>query len=297
MLSFPLKIFVWNPIFTRLTGTVACLCALANGASAESIDTEHLFGFMIGSDVGEVGDRELQSETTGRFVKNAGHYQAVDQQLEIESVPVPNFRVELGSTFSFHHIAGVPGFADRDQLGWQGISADFRFRFLDRETSPFGLTLAVEGHAGRVDEVTGATVRNYGTDVILALEREVIPSIAVAAVNLIYQPDWTRIVATGTAAQESTVGAAFGTMVQVRSGLFLGGEVRYLRNYEGIGLQEFAGQALFVGPVAYIQLSDSSRVTATWSVQAWGHAAGTNAAVDLVNFERHQARLVFGVNF
>ena len=31
---------------------------------AEGIDTEHLFGFMIGSDVGNVGEREFQSETT-----------------------------------------------------------------------------------------------------------------------------------------------------------------------------------------------------------------------------------------
>ena len=31
--------------------------------------------------------------------------------------------------------------------------------------------------------------------------------------------------------------------------------------------------------------------------QAWGRPAGTNAALDLVNFERYQAKLVFGVNF
>jgi len=34
---------------------------------AEGVDTEHLFGFMIGTDVGNVGEREFQSETTGRF--------------------------------------------------------------------------------------------------------------------------------------------------------------------------------------------------------------------------------------
>ena len=39
---------------------------------AEGIDTEHLFGFMIGTDVGNVGEREFQSETTGRFGKNGG---------------------------------------------------------------------------------------------------------------------------------------------------------------------------------------------------------------------------------
>jgi hypothetical protein len=32
-------------------------------------------------------------------------------------------------------------------------------------------------------------------------------------------------------------------------------------------------------------------------VQAWGRAVGSNAALDLANFERHQARLVFGISF
>jgi hypothetical protein len=62
-------------------------------------------------------------------------------------------------------------------------------------------------------------------------------------------------------------------------------------------LEELAGQALFIGPTAYFQLSERSRLTASWSVQAWGRPAGSNAALDLVNFERHQARMTFGVNF
>ena len=86
-------------------------------------------------------------------------------------------------------------------------------------------------------------------------------------------------------------------MAQLRPGFFLGGEARYLRRYEGIGLEELAGQALFVGPTAYFQLSPRTRLTAAWSMQAWGRPAGSNAALDLVNFERHQARLIFGVNF
>jgi hypothetical protein len=70
-----------------------------------------------------------------------------------------------------------------------------------------------------------------------------------------------------------------------------------LRKYQGIGLDEFTGQALFAGPTAYFQLSERSRLTATWNFQAWGRPARSSAALDLVDFERHQARLVFGVNF
>jgi hypothetical protein len=277
---------------------IVCLAGLLTAsARAEGIDTEHLFGFMIGTDVGNVGEREFQSETTGRFARNGGNYRAIGQQLELEFVPARNFRIEIGSTFSGHDINGVAGFDDRRQLAWQGVSVDFRYRFLERDTAPLGLTLAVETHAQRIDETTAAVVRNYGTEFTLAFDRELVPNLAVLALNLSYQPEWTRFVRAGAAEQESTIGAALGVMTQISGSFFLGGEARYLRRYEGIGLEELAGQALFVGPTAYFQLSERSRLTASWSVQAWGRPAGSNAALDLVNFERHQARLVFGVNF
>jgi hypothetical protein len=264
---------------------------------AEGIDTEHLFGFMIGSDVGDVGEREFQSQTTGRFSKDGGSYRAIEQELELEFVPAKNFRIELGSTFAMHDIAGVPGLADVSQLAWQGASVDLRYKFLDRDAAPFGLTFAVETHADRIDEITAAPARKYGNELTLAFDRELVPGVVMAGLNLLYQPEWTRFAGSAAAEQQATVGAAFSVMAQVRPNFFLGGEARYLRQYEGIGLDAFAGHALFVGPTAYIKLSESSRLTAAWSFQAWGHAAGTAGSLDLVDFERQQARLTFGVNF
>ena len=275
-----------------------CIAALLPvGGQAEGIDTEHLFAFMIGSDVGNAGEREFQSQTTGRFSKAAGIYRAIGQEFELEFVPVPNFRIELGGTFATHDIFGVPGFADRNQFEGQGISLDLRYRFLDREKDPFGLTLAAESRADRIDETTAVPVRKYGTEFTLAFDRELVPDLSVVALNLIYQPEWTRTLATGQTEQESTIGAALAVMAQIRPGFFLGGEARYFRKYDGIGLDDFAGQALFIGPTVFLKLSDRSRLTANWSFQAWGHAAGSTGALDLVNFERHQARLVLGVNF
>jgi hypothetical protein len=274
-----------------------CLLLSPACGYAEGIDTEHIFGFMIGTDVGELGEREFQSETTGRFSRDGGSYQAVGQQLELEFVPIKNFRVEVGTTLAAHNIDSVPGFVDRNQIAWQGASLDLRYKFLDRNSAPFGLTLAMETHGDRIDEISGARVRGYGTELTMALEREVIPGIAVATLNLTYQPEWTHFAGAATEEQESVLGVAFGVMAQLRPGFLFGGEARYFRKYDGIGLEELAGQALFVGPTAYFQLSERARITATWSVQAWGRPVGSSAALDLVNFERHQARLVFGVNF
>ena len=137
------------PIRARtFRAAIPCLSALLpSGVCAEGIDTEHLFGFMIGTDVGNVGEREFQSQTTGRFAKNGGNYRAIGQEFELEFVPVKNFRIEVGSAFAAHDIRGVPGLEDRRQLAWQGVSVDLRYRFLDRDSAPFGLTFAVESHA------------------------------------------------------------------------------------------------------------------------------------------------------
>src|SRR3954462_3473773 len=94
-----------------------CLSALLpGGVCAEGIDTEHIFGFMIGTDVGNVGEREFQTETTGRFGKSGGTYRAGGQQAELEFVPFRDFRIELGTALSAHDINGVSGFDDRRQL-------------------------------------------------------------------------------------------------------------------------------------------------------------------------------------
>jgi hypothetical protein len=282
---------------TLLRAALIGLVWLPVDLHADGIDTEHLFGFMIGSDVGSVGEREFQSETTGRFSRGGGRYRGLTQEFELEFVPARNVRVELGTTFASHDINGVPGLDDRRQLAWQGLSLDLRYRFLERDAALFGLTVAVETQADRIDETSAALARSYGTEVRLAFDRELVPGRVIAALNLSYQPEWTRLVGSGTVERESTIGAAMAVMTQIRPGIFAGAEARYQRTYEGIGLDGLAGQALFVGPTAYFKLSDSTRLTLAWSAQAWGRSAGSTAALDLVHFDRHQARVVYGVNF
>src|SRR3954464_12344371 len=170
-----------------LAAVACCVPLLPFGLRAEGIDTEHLFGFMIGSDVGERGEREFQSQTTGRFAKNGGRYRAGEQELELEIVPTKDFRIELGAAFGAQDISGVPGLEDRRQAAWQGASADFRYRFWDRQDAPFGLTVAVESRLDRLDETSGERVRKCGTGITVALDREFVPNFVVAALNLFYQ--------------------------------------------------------------------------------------------------------------
>ena len=270
---------------------------LPSGGHAEGIDTEHLFAFMIGTDIGDAGEREFQSQTTGRFAKSAGTYRALTQSAELEFVPIDNFRLEFAAVAASYDIGAVPGFDDLKQAGVQGGSVDFRYKFLDRKTAAFGLTVDAEVHADRMEETSGEHVRAYGTDFALAFDRELVPDRLIADLNLLYQPEWTNFLATNRTEQQATIGVAWSMMAQVQPGLLIGGEALYLRRYEGLGLDVFSGQALFVGPTVFVKLSEGSRLTAALSFQVAGRAAGTAGSLDLIDFERYQARLIYGVNF
>jgi hypothetical protein len=273
------------------------LAMVPTGARSATIETEHLFGFTIGSDVGEVGERELEGSATGRFAKQTGSYNAASGTMSVEYVPMLNLRTELTGEVVGYGIAGVSGFTDQRYAAFGGLSADVRYRLLDRATAPFGFAVGAEPHWGRADEVTGEPVSQYGVDFVAAADWEIIPDRVVAAFNLLYQPETMRSKLTGTWSQESTAGVAMGVMAQVRSGIFVGGEARYLRKYDGLGLDTLAGQGFFVGPTVYVKLSEKAWIAAAWSAQVAGEATASVGSLDLVNFERHQARLLFGVNF
>jgi hypothetical protein len=212
-------------------------------------------------------------------------------------VPLPNLRTEFTGALVSYDIAGVSGLADQRYTSFGGLSADIRYRVLDRATAPFGFAIGAEPHWDRADDVTGEPVSQYGVDFVAAADWEVIPDRVVAAFNLLYQPETMRSKATGTWSQESTAGVAIAVMAQVHSGILVGGEARYLRKYDGLGLDTFAGQGFFIGPTVYVKLSERAWITAAWSAQVTGQATTSVGSLDLVNFERHQARLLFGVNF
>jgi hypothetical protein len=107
----------------------------------------------------------------------------------------------------------------------------------------------------------------------------------------------TRSRLTDAWSREAVVGPAAGLMVRVGPGILVGGEARYLRSYQSLALEKFAGQALFVGPTLYARLSKRSWMIAAWSSQIAGRAANGSGPLDLINFERHQAKLQFGLEF
>jgi hypothetical protein len=266
-------------------------------AHAQRIDTEHLFGFMIGTDVGEPGDKEIEAETVTRWGKRPGSYFAAAPAFEAEFVPIENLRASGTLSAAYHDISRIAGLEDRRQGAFDTLSFDLRYRLIERQQAGFGLAIDAEPHWGRVDPTSGEPVDRYGADLSLLLDKELVPDRVLAAFNLVYQPEATHSRLTGAWSREATFGPAAGLMVQVEPGVLIGAEARYLRAYQGAALEKFAGQAVFFGPTLYARLSKRLWVIAAWSPQIAGRAANVSGSLDLTNFERHQAKVQFGLEF
>lgn len=267
------------------------------GETRAELDTEHMFGFVTGTDVGEGGEKEIESESTGRLGKRSGAYAARSHVLGMEYTPVDNLRFELGASESYHDISGVPELDDLRRGAFAGLSLDMRYRLLDRARAGLGLTLLAEPHWARVDETSGQPVTRHGAALAILMDRELVPGRLVAAFNLLYEPEAVRSEVTGERWREATFGLGAAIMQQVGPGLFVGLEARYLRQHESLGFDAFAGHAFFLGPNVFFTPSEHWRITATWSMQVAGRAAEDPAALDLTNFERHQVRLSIGYRF
>jgi opacity protein-like surface antigen len=282
-----------------ILSTVPLMAALAAAPAVALADdeTEYHFGFTTGTSVGDIGEKEIQSRLTGRFGKGAGHYSMLSNKLEAEYVPLRDFRLSLAAYVTQHRIAGIPGLDDRRSGAFDGLAFGLKYRLIDRDHGPFGLAVEAEPQWRRMDGTSGAPVDQMGGQYSLLLDKELVPNRIISAFNLVYEPEVSRSRITGAWSHESTVRAATAIMAQARPDLFLGMEARYLRKYEGLALDRFAGHALYLGPTVSAKLPGGYWLLVAWNIQVAGRSVGGQGPLDLTNFERHQVRLKLGFNY
>src|SRR6202166_2594560 len=142
------------------------LCAA--GARAEDntafreLDTKYIFGsFPVGSSTGIEGERAFEPNTKADFGKRSGRYGASQTELEYEYTPNQYVQIELGPTVSYYDLHGVPGLDDRNMATVTGYTAELRSVLIDRNPSPFAVTLSVEPEFRSRDETSGVKAVNY----------------------------------------------------------------------------------------------------------------------------------------
>jgi hypothetical protein len=298
----------FHPVFVSMVEAASIAAAViataaspihADGTKTGTVpvDTEHLFGFVEGADIGNKGDREFVIDSTLRAGRSTGFFANTASELELKYTAFENFRISAAAALAYYDIAGATGIDDARRAAVQSLFLDARFRLLDRDRAPFGLTISAAPHWGFADETSGVRTGHYGTEIQLLADRELKPELLVGAINVLFANDRARLLASDGVQRESLVGAGAALAAQIMPGLWLGAETRYLRDYSGSTLNVFAGQAFYLGPTLYAKLGGNAFVSAAWNFQIWGKAVAAPGALDLANFERHQVKLRLGLEF
>lgn len=266
--------------------------------SFHELETKYIFGFTEGSDIGAEGEKAIEFETTGAFGMRGGHFSAIEQEVEFEGVPTQFFGYELSAHGLAQSINNVEGLDNFHNINFSGLSAEFRFLLIDRGPgSPIGLTFTVQPEWARVDGVSGALTRDFSATLKAVADTEIIPNRLYAAANLIYEPDVSREFGAYKWQQSSNLGLTAAMAYRIAPKVTLGGELQYYRAFDGLGMQTFQGNALYVGPTLHVQFTGKIMLAAAFSTQISGHATGEGRSLDLTNFQRNLANLKLEFEF
>lgn len=286
----------------------AALSLAASHAAAQNdpvvyrdVETKYIFGFTEGSGIGLEGEHEVTPVTIARFGKRDGRYTASETKFEYEFTPNQFVQFELGPMMSFHNIDNVTDLDNRNQLAFSGFFGEIRYLLLDRTSSqPLAVTVSAEPEWHRIDEIGGARVTNFGLELKLNADIELVQNRLYLGGNLLYEPEQTKDpdgVGAGWA-QESSGGISGAVSYRITPSVFVGAEVWYMRHYDGTWFNSFTGDALFVGPTLYVQLTRKIFTTAAWNAQVWGREVDNpGVSFNLAEYSRQRAKLKVAVEF
>ena len=260
------------------------------------IETKYIFGFTEGSGIGLEGEKEFSIDTIGRFGKRDGRYTATETKFEFEYTPNQYIQLEFGPLAAGHYIRDVTDLDNRNTFQPSGLFGEVRYLLLDRPASPVAVTVSFEPNYRAFDETSGERVQNYEFETKIMADVELIKNRIYGAVNLIYEPEITRV-ADGSWERESTLGFTGAVSFRVLPDLLVGVEADYCRHYDGTFLNTFTGDALFIGPTLYYKFARKMFMTAAWNAQVWGREIETGQRLNLEEFSRQRAKFKVAVEF
>jgi hypothetical protein len=281
----------------------AIIVASAVGARAQDdtgfheLETKYIFGdITVGSSTGIEGEKAFEPETGADFGKRGGNYAASLTELEYEYTPNQFVQLEFGPTVSYYDIHGVGGLNDLNLGTFNGFAGTFRSVLVDRGPSPLAVTLSLEPEFHRRDETSGTRIVNYELEAKLETDYELINNRLFFASNLLYEPETTRG-DLGAWFNESTFGISSALAYQIVPKVVVGADFWYMQHYAGVGFNTFTGDAYYLGPTVYWQVSSKLLVSAAWETQIAGHEAGVSPALDLTDFSHYRAKLLLEFEF
>lgn len=275
-------------------------------SDGKDVDTEHLFGFTEGSDAGEKGEQEVVVDTVTRLSKRRdgpgrSTYRVFDTRFAYQFNPVDRFSVEFSAFGNFRHQRRIVDVDDKSFGAFDGASVELKYQFLKGSAEqPLGLAIEVRPRFARVLPIEGKGANLFDMETLLQLDVQVVPGKIWYGSNISFEPAAGRQRGSGAGYRSSTLLWSNVVVGQIADKTFLGPEVRYLRGYDGIFLNRLESVAVFIGPALHHRVTEKAWLTLAYGAQVWGHdtdPAYTRRALGLSQFERHNLRVKFGMEF
>ncbi|MCI0465991.1 MAG: hypothetical protein L0Y57_03155 [Beijerinckiaceae bacterium] len=260
--------------------------ALKKAADAPHFDTEHIFGFGEGSDIGEEGVLEMEVFTVGIFGALGRNF-SIGNGTSLRYSVTDELRFSAGVLSDYLNIHNLPGVNARNGLNVNGIFTEVRWNIFNRHAWPFGVTLTVDPEWRRTDPATGEYNDNFAVTAALLIDKEVIPETFFMELNLIYSPAWLPV--SGRFLRDDAFTVILGGSYVITPEILVGAEIRH----ENLRPNGFSiAHALFVGPHVFLQVHETTTASFAWAFQLPDLGARHS---NLVNFERYEAglRIIF----
>jgi hypothetical protein len=256
--------------------------------SDAGVETEHIFGFTEGTDIGEKGEREIESTFVGSIGK-IGRYANLSNETDLRYNATDRLRLSFGTLTDFYSIHNVPNLPNTTSAGFSGLDVDARFIILDRHSAPFGMDIGITPQWRRLDDVSGVNTQNFAIPMALLVDKDVIPDKLYTAANFTYTPSIART--SGVSQHEDLFESSVAAAGVVAPNILAGAELRHLALAEN---GTFISQALFAGPSLYAKFSENFEAKIAWSAQLTDFS---KRGLALENFNRHQIIFLVAYTF
>jgi hypothetical protein len=265
-------------------------------SNIEDANTWLIFGFTDGSDVGEKGERTLFYDS---FVRaTARGFAAWDSAAGIGYSPTDRAVVAFAATPSFERnaeqVITPSGTSWMNSRGLGGV-ASLKYQLFRREEAPVGIAVQVAPYWQHVESgpISHDTV---GSEFRLLFDRVLAPGQWFAALNLAYSP-YREAYSDGSALRTTAFEISAAVSREVTASFFLGAEIRHLSKHRGLFFNEWAGQAVYAGPTAFILLGEQGYFGIAWSLRIAEDVSADAVSRDFSGFDRQQLRLKAGFSF
>ncbi len=277
--------------------------------AATTVNTWVIFGFTEGADTGQKDERAIYYDAVVRFSRrerglagwraSLGYAYSISDRLTVWGAgSASHQRTSAAAGRSNGEVSvGSVGDSVIPDTSYFGAVAGWKYRILPRDSNSVGLSIQIEPYWDRAVARAATTEQTFGSDFRLIIDKALLPDRLFGALNFAYQPE-AGVHRGGGVESSSQFEAAGAISARVADKLFIGAEIRYLKSHGGYFFNQNVGWSLFAGPTLQLLLGDSGYLGLAWSLQLVGKATEEPTGVlDLVNYERQQIRVKWGVGF